>query len=71
MTSPTMSGGSVSALIATPPAGELPIDLPGLVTAQATENGVPGVVELLENPGDAGENLGGRLSRVSRAASIS
>jgi len=39
-----MSGGSVSALIATPPAGELPIDLPGLVTAQATENGVPALL---------------------------
>jgi len=35
------------------------------VTAQVTENDVPGVVELLENPRDAGEYLEGGLSRVA------
>jgi hypothetical protein len=47
------------------PATGFSIDLPGLVTAQVTENDVPGVVELLENPRDAGEHLEGGLSRVA------
>ena len=63
------------ALITTPRARGFPIDLLGLVTAQVTENDVPGVVALLENPRNAGENLAGGLSRIasdaSRTASIS
>ena len=65
MTSPTTSGGSASALITTPRAWGFPIDLPDLATAPATENDVSAVVERLENPRDAGANLGGGLSRVA------